>query len=221
MWGEAGADRIWGEAGADDLVGGAGADQLIGGAGTDQIWGEDGNDQIWGEAGADQIWGEAGDDAVSGGDGDDLIWGDGGNDLLMGGNGNDTLDGGDGNDIYQFGIGSGADTILQNDGTSLNDTLSVDAGIRIDQIWFDRVANDLRISLIGTSDHATVRDWYTGSEHRLDGFFVTDGSKQMDASQIDQLVAAMATFGVPPAGQFELSQQQHATLDPLLTAAWY
>jgi len=67
----------------------------------------------------------------------------------------------------------------------------------------------------------TVRDWYASSAHRLDGFFAADGSKQMDGGQVEQLVIAMAAFSAPPAGQLDLTQQQHAVLDPVLAAVWH
>jgi hypothetical protein len=94
-------------------------------------------------------------------------------------------------------------------------------GVRTDQIWFDRVADDLRISVIGTDDQISVRDWYTDSAHRLDSFFAVDSFKQLRGDQVEQLVSAMAAFSAPPAGQFELTSEQHAAIAPVLAAVWY
>jgi hypothetical protein len=93
-------------------------------------------------------------------------------------------------------------------------------GIRIDQIWFARVADDLQISVIGTADRMTVTGWYGDVSHHLDGFATSDGSRHMNDAQVVQLVSAMAAFTAPPAGQFDLTQQQHAILDPVLAAVW-
>ncbi len=137
--GGAGNDYLDGEAGSDSLVGGEGNDSLVGGAGSDAMYGGAGNDQLSGGLGSDTLSGADGNDLLHGGDGSDELTGgsgadtlfggagadslDGGadSDLLMGGQGRDTLAGGAGNDVlyggdaadqFNFGLGGGADTIM-------------------------------------------------------------------------------------------------------------
>jgi Ca2+-binding RTX toxin-like protein len=239
-------DDLRGDAGDDVIRGGADADALHGGAGRDAasyenstggvtIWLEtgtgtggdaegdtfDGIEDLVGSLSIDQLTGDANANRFSGGDNHDILNGAAGDDELLGGSGNDVLEGGSGDDLYQFGRGFDADVIIQDDAFSSYDRLSMGPGVRIDQIWFDRVADDLRVSVIGTGDQVTVQNWYTDPAHQLDGFFAVEGFRQMGAYQVDQLVSAMAVISAPPAGQFELTQEQHAALDLTLAAAWY
>ena len=64
-----------------------------------------GNDTLLGTSGADILDGLAGNDTIKAG---------AGNDILTGGTGNDTLIGGTGNDTYNFALGDGIDTIIDN-----------------------------------------------------------------------------------------------------------
>jgi len=211
------------------LHGDAGDDVIDGGGGTDNLEGDDGNDIISAGAGDDVLYGQNGDDILIGGTGNNLLdggigndtlTGGTGNDTLTGGTGNDTLTGGAGNDTYFFRAGDGIDTIANNDGASTADQMVFDAGIRNDQVWFERAANDLRVTVIGTLNQITVQGWYNGDASQLDAFRVNDG-KVLLAAQVEQLRSAMAAFTAPRASQAELTQQQHAALDPVITAAWH
>jgi Ca2+-binding RTX toxin-like protein len=146
--------------------------------------------------------------------------GGGGNDTLTGLAGTDALMGGSGNDTYLFGHGYGTDTVVDNDATAGNtDVARFLADIAVDQLWFQHVNNNLEISVIGTEDKLIVNDWYSGSTHHIEQFKTTGGQTLLD-SRVDNLVAAMAAFAPPAAGQTTLPADYQSTLNPVLAANW-
>ncbi|MBN3781602.1 calcium-binding protein [Burkholderia sp. Ac-20345] len=151
---------------------------------------------------------------------DNTIIGNRGNNVLDGGAGNDILVGGLGNDTYRFGRGSGRDTIRDDDETlGNNDVISIGAGVSADQLWFRHVGNDLEISILGTSDTATVRDWYLGSRYQIEQIRVDDGRTLVNAD-VEKLVQAMAVWSPPSAGAVTLSPEYQAALAPTLATSW-
>ncbi|VXC38386.1 hypothetical protein PSEUDO8BK_70040 [Pseudomonas sp. 8BK] len=209
--GGAGDDRLYGENGNDTLIGGTGADQLNGGIGNDLLLGGEGNDNLSGDAG---------DDILDGGAGNDSLLGSAGNDILDGGAGNDSLSGGTGSDTYLFGINSDQDTINNYDTSAGSvDVMRFTEGVSIEQLWFRKNGSSLDVSIIGTTDKATVSSWYSGSNYRLDQFQTTDGRTLLDG-QVQNLVDAMAAFGVPPGGESSLTADQRAQLDVVIAANW-
>ena len=227
--GGAGVDRLYGENGDDLLKGGAQNDHLDGGAGNDTLQGQEGDDTLYGQAGndtldggtgSDYLEGGAGNDILQGQEGNDRLYGQAGNDTLDGGAGNDLLDGGMGNDTYLMGRGLGADSVQNYDATTANtDVLQFLDGISADQLWFSHVGNNLEVSIIGTSDKATVTNWYSGSQYHVEQFKTSDGKMLLD-SQVQNLVSAMAAFSPPAAGQTTLSASYAATLNPVIVANW-
>jgi Ca2+-binding RTX toxin-like protein len=65
--------------------------------------------------GADNLTGGTASDLLYGGAGVDNLTGGSGNDTLIGGTGNDFLYGGAGHDVYQYTMGDGNDTIIDED----------------------------------------------------------------------------------------------------------
>jgi len=178
LQGGTGNDRLWGEDGNDALDGGAGDDYLAAGAGNDILSGGEGNDDLKGGLG---------DDALDGGSGDDRLYGGIGNDVLDGGAGNDTLYGGtgyawpdaNGDDTYLFGRGSGRDMIIDQDKTAGNtDTILLGADIAPADVVLRRGGEDLTLSLIGTGDVLTVRNWFMNdsSEYQVERIQFADGT---------------------------------------------
>lgn len=171
----------------------------------DTITGTAGSDVIYGNAGNDTILGGAGNDYLFGGDGNDTINAEAGDDLLDGGAGDDTLNGGIDNDVYIVTRTSGADTINNYDPSGddvdvigFNDT----AGAIADQdLWFERIGDSLRISVIGTSSSATVTNWYlvtdpaSRANHKID--FIIAGTAYSRTINIEGLVSLMATRAKP------------------------
>lgn len=228
--------------GVDLYDGGVGINRVVGGWGddilkvTNQLWNlvniqsiEDsdatfGSNTILATSGNDSLDFSAmtiNNFVIDGDAGNDVIVGTVGADRIRGGVGNDTLSGGRGDDCYLFGRGAGADVIGENDATVGNaDVLLIDAGITVDQLWFRRIGSDLEISIIGTTDKATIGNWYSGSAYHVEQFKTADGKILLDG-QVDALVSAMAAFSPPTAGQTTLSPALQATLNPVIAANWH
>ncbi|MCL2791349.1 MAG: hypothetical protein FWD79_12050, partial [Desulfobulbus sp.] len=188
--------------------------------GVDAIHGTDGEDTLQlTQSGA--LYGEDGDDILKGSSGNDQLFGGAGNDTLDGGAGDDLLQGGTGDDTYLFGRGYGNDTIVENDPTPGNtDTARFLEDITSDQLWFRQVDNDLEISVIGTTDTLTIRDWYNGPQNHVERFETTADNKVLTDTQVDALVSAMASFAPPASGQTTLPPEYQAALAPVLAANW-
>ena len=155
-----------------------------------------------------------------GGVGNDVLTGGSGNDVLDGGIGNDTLKGGKGNDTYRFGLGYGQDIIVENDATVGNkDLLQLGSGVTADQLWFSHVGNDLQISIIGTTDQMTVRNWYQGSAYHVEQIRAGDG-KTLNDTNVEALVQAMSRLTAPAAGTTSLPTNYQTTLNPVIAANW-
>ena len=144
--------------------------------------------------------------------------GTGHGDTMIGGVGTDTdtLVGGTGNDTYVFFQGMGASVVDDAGGTN---TLRFGEGISDQQLWFAQQGNDLLVSVIGTSESVLVKNWYAGSSPPSDSF--VDGSgNTLQASQVANLVDAMASYSPPSAGQTTLPSNEATTLDPVIAANW-
>jgi Ca2+-binding RTX toxin-like protein len=162
--------------------------------------------------------GSSGNDVLRGNAAAQTLVGNDGNDTLDGKGGADSLIGGTGNDTYIFGLGYGADSITDTDATAGNtDILSFAAGTARDQLWFKQSGNDLQVSIIGTSDVATVKNWYLGAASHVEQFKTAAGNTLVD-SQVQNLVNAMA--GLAPPSTTTLSAAYHSQLDAVIAANW-
>ncbi|WP_200946868.1 cysteine peptidase family C39 domain-containing protein [Methylibium sp. Root1272] len=121
---------------------------------------------------------------------------------------------------YVLGRGYGADTLQENDTTAGNtDVLQFLSGVSTEQIWLRKVSNSLEVSIIGTSDKATLTNWYLGSQYHVEQFKTSDGKTLLD-SQVQNLVSAMAGFTPPAAGQTTLPPNYQTALAPVIAANW-
>lgn len=174
--------------------------------------------------------------------------GNGGDDLMMaqvggyiwgltfeGGQGNDTMIGSYARDLYKFNVGDGHDTITDDaaayhpnatawfdahpDDPDYQDTIEFGAGISEEQLWFRQAGNDLEISVIGTADQITVKDWYLDNYHRIEIMKLNDGKQLLDEN-VQNLVQAMAGFSPPAAGQTTLPTGYQSSLNPVIAANW-
>lgn len=156
---------------------------------------------------------------MDGGLGDDMVMGSPGDDILYGDAGNDTLEGGPGADTFLFGRGDGQDVVDQQGSAPLDlDTLQFASDVTADQLWFSRTGNDLQISIIGTTDTATVAGWYLSDALHIDRIQTADGQVLLE-SRAQQLVEAMASFAPHPMGQTTLSEP-YQPLAPVIAATW-
>jgi Ca2+-binding RTX toxin-like protein len=140
--------------------------------------------------------------------------------ILAGGAGNDTLIGGNGADVYAMGRGDGGDLIQNGDADGGFDTLKFGSGIADDQLWFARSGSDLVVSIIGTSDSATIQGWYSATENQVDRIQVADGH-YVNAGNVESLRSAMAAFSPPPLGQMTLDSTRASALATTLAASWH
>jgi Ca2+-binding RTX toxin-like protein len=199
--GDAAANKIEGLAGNDILRGRAGDDSLFGGAGNDSLYGDDGADSLQGDDGDDVIYGGAGNDTLLGGAGADQLYAESGDDYLDGGTGNDTLNGGIDNDTYIVTRSSEADTIYNYDPSGADiDVLGFqdsNGAINDEDLWFEKIGNDMRISVVATTSSVLIKDWYLISDpssranYKID-FIVANNrySKQINVEALVQLMAS-------------------------------
>lgn len=153
--------------------------------------------------------------------GDNVLSGLAGNDTLQGGGGNDTLIGGAGSDTYLFGRGDGCDVIADGcAATGETDVLSFGPDIAAEQLWFQQMGDDLKISVIGSNDNVAIQGWYaTEPANHLQQFSVAGGHTLLEAD-VQNLVSAMAAFAPPQAGQTTLPDAYQEQLQPVLAANW-
>jgi Ca2+-binding RTX toxin-like protein len=185
------------------LRGNNAANSLNGGLGDDTLNGQGGNDTLSGGSGADTINGDDGFDTLDGGSGPDLLNGGAGHDILLGGSGadqlaggmdNDVLRGGSGNDRYLFSRGEGHDTVVEFDPTPFNrDAVVFDTTISPLDLILSRQVDDLRLSVYGSSDEVTIKNWYLGNSNQTEVIQAGNG-QQLQNSQVNQLIQAMAAF---------------------------
>ncbi|WP_241151891.1 calcium-binding protein [Pseudomonas viridiflava] len=195
------------------------SDLINAGDGEDTVFGDAGNDNLFGGSGADTLYGDAGDDSLFGDVGNDTLNGGSGNDVLNGGADNDTLSGGDGNDMYEFGIGSGRDTVSNYDTDSSMDVLQFGTYVGVEDLWFRRTGNDLEVSIIDTNDKVLVSNWYAANDYQVNQLKTADGKTLLDG-QVQNLVDSMASFGVDAGAERNLTSAQQTQLDTVLAANW-
>ena len=246
--GNSGANTLRGYEGNDTLDGGTGNDTMLGGTGNDTYVVNATGDVVTELAneGADLVrsavtytlgnniesllltgtsaingTGNALDNMLTGNSGTNSLTGGAGNDTLEGAAGTDTLTGGTGADIYLHGRGYGADTVVENDATAGTvDVAKFLSGVGYDQLWFVRPSgtNNLEISIIGTSDKLTIKDWYKGSQYQVEEIRTTDGSYLLTAAKVQALVTKMATMTKPTTTT--LTTAQRSQLDPVFATTW-
>jgi len=233
MFGDLGDDIILGEGGDDIIYTGAGLNVVDGGDGADMIFADEGadvlaggndNDYIDGYGGNDDLFGDGGDDEIGGGSGDDILFGGDGNDTLRGGGDADQLEGGAGNDLLDGGIMGdayfvwgdfGQDTIVENDTSANVDELHFMTAA-YDQLWFSQAGNDLKISVLGSTNEVKVQNWFLGDAYRVERLVDETTGRSITSSSVNQLVSAMA--GVTP--QNPVGASAPASLSNATNSLW-
>ncbi|GAB6852805.1 hypothetical protein JCM10599A_66090 [Paraburkholderia kururiensis] len=87
-------------------------------------------------------------------------------------------------------------------------------------LWFQEFGQDLQITVNGTSETVTLKNWYAGTPEQASSIIAGDG-KTLAASSVNQLVQAMAAFPPPGAGQSTLTPAEQQALQPVLAASWH
>lgn len=98
------------------------------------------------------------------------------------------------------------------------DVLKFLSGLSTDH-WLRQVSNNLEVSIIGTTDKATLTNWYLGSQYHVEQFKTSAGKTLLD-SQVQNLVSAMSAFAPPAAGQTTLASNYVTVLTPVIAANW-
>ncbi len=236
--GNALANTLRGNAGNNVLNGGAGNDLMFGGAGNDRYIVDSVDDRVVELAGegmdrvdtyvdytlSDNVESLtlAGTRAINGTGNDQQNWigGNAAGNVIDGKGGTDILTGEGGGDTYIFGRGYGHDTIIENDSdiSSLDRVQFLDE-IGLDQLWFRRYANNLDVTILGSSDKLTIRDWYVDESRQVEAFYTANGDALI-AAKVNRLVEAMAAFAPPSSASSNLPPNYQAALEPVLAASW-
>ena len=224
-----------GNSAANTLTGGAGNDTYVVGAGDTVVENSAaGMDTIQSSvtwtlgsnlenltllgAGAINGTGNGSANAMSGNSAVNTLSGGSGNDTLAGGQGNDILNGGTGNDLFQFFRGDGQDLIQDSSGSA--DKTQFGTTINPLDLVISRQANDLRLSIHGSSDQVTIQNWYTSSSNRTETIQAGNGQTLL-STQVDQLIQAMAGFTQQTGLTWDQAiDQQPQAVQTVLAASW-
>ena len=142
------------------------------------------DDTVNGTSYNDVIYGNGGHDTVNAGEG---------NDTLIGGIGNDYLNGGNGDDTYIYNLGDGFDTITESGG---NDKIVFGEGISQSDLSFEKIGNNLKISINGDEIKGIqINNQFDSSSNKVETIEFHDGST-LDISNADQLIQAMNSFSI-------------------------
>jgi len=140
------------------------------------------------------------------------------NNTLAGNSGNNVLTGLGGNDLYQYSRGGGQDTVIDNSGTS--DTMQFGVTINPLDLVISRQANDLRLTIHGSTDQMTIQNWYSGATNQAETIQAGNGQTLLSA-QVDQLIQAMAGFTAQTGLTWDQAiDQQPTQVQTVLAASW-
>ncbi len=195
-----GSDTLWGFAANDTLNGGLGADSMFGGLGNDTYVVDNSGDAVTEllNAGTDLVQssvsytlgtnvenltltgtsaingtGNADNNVMTGNSMNNILTGNAGNDTLSGGLGNDTLTGGAGADQYVYAKGQGFDVITADVASNLDTIVFSDATQA--ELNYVLNANDLVITITGSTGSLTLKDWLLGGTSQIGALLATDG----------------------------------------------
>jgi len=158
-----------------------------------------GDDVVYSTDRNEHLLNQSGDALLVAGGGNDTIWAGDGSDILDGGTGDDLLLGEQGDDIYLFRPHSGHDIIRDIDSTPGNvDTIWLGGNLTLEDISLTRVANNLVLKIIDTSDTITVEDFFRfddSSLKRVEQIQFMDGTTWSETEMIERTQACEATDG--------------------------
>ena len=166
------------------------------------IFAGDGDDVLVSQSFAfNEMYGEAGNDTLVGGRGDDWFYGGDGNDRLDGGLGNDYLIGEAGSNTYVFARGYGHDIICaERPSTDVSIQTLLLSEVTSAEVQLRRVvgaasfnADDLEITILGTTDSLTIRGFFWPSsvgniDFSIDQIKFQDGTTWNKAAILNNLL---------------------------------
>ena len=122
--------------------------------------------------------------------GDDYLHGDSESNVFQGGKGDDEIDGGQGADVYLFERGDGKDTIKEFGFVSGElDIVRFGNGIAASQVIVSRAGDDLVLTIDGSADSVTIKNWSGGSYYHIEHVEFADGAIWNEATLIEKLAA--------------------------------
>ncbi|MBN8520324.1 MAG: type I secretion C-terminal target domain-containing protein [Alphaproteobacteria bacterium] len=219
--GNGGDDWINSGSGDDTVTGNGGNDLIYGSNGNDILEGAENDDDIHGGAGNDTITGRGGFDRLYGGEGDDLLIADpnpSSTDQTTriqahGGEGDDTIiirsynteiTGGRGNDLIQLENQSAFVTISRGDGhdviefvpTGQKNHIRFDHSISANELWFQRIGDDLRVLVLNEPQSVTIRDYFTKT-HNLE---INAGDAYLEPDALSSQIHLHHQLATQPSG---------------------
>ncbi|WP_037587767.1 calcium-binding protein, partial [Stenoxybacter acetivorans] len=153
--------------------------------------GTEGNDNIdlnaW--KGKANVYAGDGDDTVyaqsltsgsllDGGAGNDKLYGSNNGTTFIGGAGNDYLQGGKGADVYEFAKGHGQDKVSDYGNPSNADTIKL-TDVLFDEIFLERVGNDLTVLNGQTGDKLTVQNSFSSTYYQIETWQFADKTLEL------------------------------------------
>ncbi|MHB1701063.1 MAG: beta strand repeat-containing protein [Acidobacteriaceae bacterium] len=108
--------------------------------------------------------------------------------------------------------------VLTNSGAT--DTVDLGASVAPDQLWFQQSGSDLIVSVLGSNESLTVKDWYGSTAGQVSSFAAGNG-QTLSGSAVEQLVQAMAGFTPPTSSQTAYTTAEATNLDPVIAANWH
>lgn len=83
-------------------------------------------------------------------------------------------------------------------------------GLRGGDLWFSRAGHDLVVDVLGSEDKVTITIWFSHSRYQIET--VSAGGMEIANTQMDQMLQAIASFGVEQGfgGQWTQEQKEQA-----------
>lgn len=93
------------------------------------------------------------------------------------------------------------------------------SGIEDFEMWFSQDGNDLRIDVLNEDSSVTFDNWFTSNDQKVDSITVSTG-KSVDASAVNQLISAMATFDPSSFASVNDATELPQDVQNAITANW-
>ena len=94
------------------------------------------------------------------------------------------------------------------------------AGINPLDLVISRQANNLRLSIHGSTDHVMIQNWYASSANRTETIQAGNGQALL-STQVDQLIQAMAGFTAQTGLTWDQAiDQRPQDVQTVLAASW-
>ncbi|WP_321945843.1 putative Ig domain-containing protein [Paraburkholderia sp. J10-1] len=236
-----GSNTIVATGGMDTLNAGVGANTITLTGSNNKVTAGGGNNTITASGGSDTITLGNGANSVSvSGMSEAIVVGSGNNVINATGSSANIIVGSGTNTITASGsfaslkLGDGSDTAKMTGGFATATVghgsynlefaagfgkLAFGTDVASDHLWLQHVGQDLQLSVIGSNERVTLKNWYAATPEQASSIVAGDG-KTLSASNVNQLVQAMSAFTAPAAGQISMTPAEQQALQPVLAANW-